>query len=58
MNETFYTVADVANYLKLSELTIRKYLKEGKLHGVKIGRTWRISDQDIKNFIKENFMNH
>ncbi len=35
------TVQEVAEYLRLNEMTIYKLAQEGKLPALKIGRSWR-----------------
>jgi excisionase family DNA binding protein len=53
MNE-YLSVCDIANILKLSELTIRRYLKSKKLTGLKVGRFWRIEKEALDRFISES----
>ena len=43
------TVDQVANLLKMKPTTIRTWLKEGKLNGVKVGREWRVTKDELKN---------
>ena len=47
-----YTPNEVAKKLKVSEQTIRRYLREGKLEGFKIGNNWRIKEQSFLEFIE------
>ncbi|OGG11401.1 hypothetical protein A2Z00_00525 [Candidatus Gottesmanbacteria bacterium RBG_13_45_10] len=49
--ETYFTVKEVASYLKLNPLTIYAYIRTGKLNAVKFGRTYRIERQDLMQFI-------
>ena len=49
-----YDTHGVAQLLKLTERTIYSYLKNGKLKGAKIGKYWRITDQDIRDFLTDN----
>jgi excisionase family DNA binding protein len=42
------TVSEVADYLRTTTTTIYRWLKEGKLTAVKIGKEWRI-DRDLLN---------
>jgi excisionase family DNA binding protein len=37
-----YTPEEIAEKLKVSEQTIRRYLREGKMEGFKIGNNWRV----------------
>ena len=53
MNE-YLSVYDIANILKLSELTVRRYLKLKKLTGFKVGRFWRIQKTELDRFINSN----
>lgn len=49
----FYTVEEIAEILKLDAETIRRYLVKGDLKGSKIGRSWRVTQEDLEEFIKE-----
>ena len=49
--EKIYTLQEVAVKLRVSERTIFRYLKSGKLRGSKIG-AWRFSETDITNFLQ------
>lgn len=45
-----YSVLEVAKKLEITPTTIRKYLKEGKLKGQKIGNRYFIPEKNIKTF--------
>lgn len=47
------TPKEVAEKLRLSEQTVLRWLRNGKLKGVKAGRLWRIREEDLQEFIKE-----
>lgn len=47
------TVEDVANLLRVSEATIKKWAAAGKLPAMKIGRLWRFRRSSIEEFIHE-----
>lgn len=51
--EKFYTVADVARVTGLTSRTIRNYLKDGELHGVKVGVQWRFTEEDVRHLFQE-----
>lgn len=53
MDEKFFTTEQVANILQVHPFTILKFIKEGKLKGIKLGRVYRIKESDIKNFLEE-----
>ena len=46
VNET-YTVQEVARLLKCSDQTVRKFIRGRTLRGVKVGRGWRISHDEV-----------
>ena len=49
----FYTVEELVKMLKISDFTIREYLKAGKLKGRKIAHRWLISKEELKDFIEK-----
>ncbi len=51
MSEKLHTVFEVAARLKLSERTIRRFLSEGKLAAVYVGRGVRIEESEVKAFL-------
>ncbi len=53
--ERWYTVEDVVNTLKVHEQTVRRWLKNGELHGVLLGRKagWRIRASELDRFLEE-----
>ncbi len=48
------TVEETAKYLKMSPQVIRRWLREKKLPGVKIGKEWRIDKADIDALMKKD----
>lgn len=43
MSQVHYqTVKDVADLLKVSEVTVRRWIKDGELRAIDIGKGWRI----------------
>ena len=54
MDRIFYTVKEVADKLGLSVFPVREYIKEGKLKAVKLGRQYRVSEDQFNEFIKNN----
>jgi len=41
------TVTEVANYLRVSDNTIRAMIRQGKLPALKVGREYRVKRADI-----------
>ncbi len=48
---TLYTVLELSKLLDVTEVTLRRYIKEGKLHAKKIGGAYHISEEALKDFI-------
>lgn len=48
----YLTVQEVADMLRVEAVTIRRYLKSGKLIGAKLGGVWVIEDADLKEFVE------
>ena len=55
MEDELLTIAQTADYLQLSDKTIRRLIKDDKLAAYKVGeRVWRVSESDIVIYLKEN----
>jgi excisionase family DNA binding protein len=46
-----YGLDEVAAILKVTKRTLYTYVKEDKLHAVKIGKYWRVPEDSLKEFI-------
>ncbi|EJL42517.1 DNA-binding protein, excisionase family [Brevibacillus sp. CF112] len=55
MNEKFYTVEEIAEYLKLTPATVRKFCVEGELGHYKIGKQFRIPVSDFEKFMRSKY---
>lgn len=45
------TVKEIADYLRLSEMTVLRLTNQGAIPGVKIGRQWRFRKEVILNLM-------
>ncbi|MCF7925566.1 MAG: helix-turn-helix domain-containing protein [Candidatus Izimaplasma sp.] len=52
MNKLF-TLNELMDITKLSERTIRRYLKQDKLTGVKVGKEWRFTEENVKELFSK-----
>ncbi len=43
----YYTIGEVADILKVSHLSIRRWIDSGTLKAIKIGGVWRILENDL-----------
>lgn len=48
------TVEEVAEKIKMSPFVVRRWLRERKLPGIKMGRVWRIDEKDLEKFLDKN----
>lgn len=48
---TFYSVAEIASVLQISTVSVRKYIKDGKLKGRRIGYTIYASEKALADFL-------
>ena len=47
-----FTLDEVADILKVTKRTLYNYVKAGKLPAVKMGKSWRVSEENLKAFIE------
>ncbi|HWQ98839.1 MAG TPA: helix-turn-helix domain-containing protein [Clostridia bacterium] len=50
MQESYYTVEQIAQMLQMHPKTVQRYIREGKLRAVKVGKGWRVSGHDLSVF--------
>ncbi|MFA6533174.1 MAG: helix-turn-helix domain-containing protein [Patescibacteria group bacterium] len=49
----FYLVEELADDLRVSKMTIYRYIKAGKLKAFKIGKEFRIKKEDFDKFLNK-----
>jgi excisionase family DNA binding protein len=47
------TVKQVADFLQVHEMTVRRAIKSGELKGLKVGKNWRIEKQNLNKWLEE-----
>ena len=52
------TCAEAAKFLGLATDSVKKYCQKGTIEGLKFGRMWMISRNEVKRYKKENLGNH
>lgn len=45
-----YSVLELSQVLKITTVTLRTYIRQGKLKGQKIGGMWYITEERLKEF--------
>jgi excisionase family DNA binding protein len=54
----FLTVQETADVLKVSPITIRRYIASGRLAAVRVGRSLRVRREAIEDFVTPVQPNH
>lgn len=52
--ERLLTTEEVAAELRVTQHTLRRWIREGTLVGTRVGREWRIKPADLDDFIRKN----
>jgi len=50
MSAEFYSIEDLSKILKLHPKTLLRFIHEGKIKAQKIGRSWRINQEALKEY--------
>jgi excisionase family DNA binding protein len=53
--ETYLTVAEVAETLKLNQQTVRNWIDQGTLPALRVGRRVRIKRSDFERILEESY---
>lgn len=49
----FYLVGELAERLRVSDMTIYRYIQAGKISAFKIGKEYRITDKEFDKFLEK-----
>jgi excisionase family DNA binding protein len=52
------TISEVAEYLGLHELTVRRLAREGAIPALKLGRQWRVKRDLLEKWIESRSMDN
>jgi excisionase family DNA binding protein len=50
--QEFLTPQEVAEILRVSVYTVRRWIKEGNLPAYKVGRSWRIEEEELGRWLE------
>jgi len=50
-----YTAKEISEILDLTSVTMREYIKDGKIKGQKVGGKWYITEDSLKAFFNGPF---
>jgi len=57
MDKDYRTVEQISELLNIHPKTIQRYIREGKLRAIKVGKSWRVSGHDLSVFMEGNNVN-
>jgi excisionase family DNA binding protein len=53
---TIYSVKEISDILGITQVTIREYIRQGKLRAKKIAGEWRITGESLRDFLSDDRM--
>jgi excisionase family DNA binding protein len=51
----FVTVAEVAELLRVSNMTVYRLVQAGQLPAVRVGRSYRIREDDVDRYLSDRY---
>ena len=53
----FLTVAEVAAMMRVSKMTVYRLVHSGELPAVRVGRSFRVTEDDVDEYLRKSFYN-
>ncbi|CAN5499009.1 helix-turn-helix domain-containing protein [soil metagenome] len=53
----FLTIAEVASLMRVSNMTVYRLVHGGELPAVRVGRSFRVLEQDVNEYLRKSFYN-
>jgi excisionase family DNA binding protein len=54
MEEKYYTLHEIADLLKISYMTVYRWIRSGKLEAYQVQKQYRIREADFNRFMQAN----
>jgi putative molybdopterin biosynthesis protein len=51
MQQNLFTLSEVSQILRVSKMTVYRYISQGKLKAYKFGKQFRIDEYDLASFL-------
>ena len=51
----FLTIAEVASVMRVSKMTVYRLVHGGELPAVRVGRSFRVSEEDVNEYLRKSF---
>ena len=52
---TFLTVAEVADQMRVSKMTVYRLVHSGELEAVRVGRSFRVPERAVEEFLGKSY---
>ncbi|MEH3033374.1 MAG: helix-turn-helix domain-containing protein [Aeromicrobium erythreum] len=52
---TFLTVAEVAEQMRVSKMTVYRLVHAGELEAVRVGRSFRVPEKAVEEYLKNSY---
>jgi len=52
VDETYYTLDEIAQRLKVSYRTVHRWVQAKELSAYKLGTEWRVAESDLQEFLQ------
>ena len=53
----FLTIAEVAAMMRVSKMTVYRLVHNGELPAVRVGRSFRVTEDDVDDYLRKSFFN-
>ena len=53
----FLTIAEVAAKMRVSKMTVYRLVHNGELPAVRVGRSFRVTEDDVNEYLRKSFYN-
>jgi excisionase family DNA binding protein len=53
----FLTIAEVATMIRVSKMTVYRLVHSGELPAVRVGRSFRVTEEDVNAYLEKSFYN-
>jgi excisionase family DNA binding protein len=50
------TVAEVANVMRVSKMTVYRLVHSGELPAVRVGRSYRVDEQAVHDYLRDSYV--
>jgi excisionase family DNA binding protein len=51
----YLTVAEVADHMRVSTMTVYRLIKAGELASVRVGKSYRIAQADLDDYLRKRY---